>query len=192
MAMKRYSAFFKAPALLELHHQIRYAVSVFYSPSWLSQNLIISCLYTGHTSVSQWAKTYIHQLGVDTWCRLEDLLRVMHNRVGWRERFKGILTVKASWVASSSMARETVVQSQVESYQKLKKWYLIPPCLTLSIIRYLPRVEWSNLGKGVAPSSTPWCSSYWKESLQVALNYSHQLYLLTTLDLKTKMKLLVS
>ena len=27
------------------------------------------------------------------------------------------------------------VQSQVESYQRLKKWHLIPPCLTLSIIR---------------------------------------------------------
>ena len=37
------------------------------------------------------------------------------------------------------MARETGVQSQVESYQRLKKWYLIPPCLTLSIIRYVSR-----------------------------------------------------
>ena len=27
------------------------------------------------------------------------------------------------------------VQSQVKSYQKLKKWYLIPLCLTLCIIR---------------------------------------------------------
>ena len=26
------------------------------------------------------------------------------------------------------------VQSQVESYQRLKKWYLMPPCLTLSNI----------------------------------------------------------
>ena len=34
------------------------------------------------------------------------------------------------------MARETWVQSQVESYQRLKKLYLIPPRLTLSIIRY--------------------------------------------------------
>ena len=63
------------------------------------------------------------------------------------------------------MARETWVQSQVESYQRLKKWYLMPPCLTLSIIRYRSRVEWSNPGKGVAPSPTPWCSSYRKSSL---------------------------
>ena len=54
--------------------------------------------------------------------------------------------------------------------------YLIPPCLTLSNIRYISRVKWRNLGKGVAPSPTPWCSSYWKGSLLVALDYGHQLY----------------
>ena len=48
--------------------------------------------------------------------------------------------------------RETWVQSQVKSYQRLNKWYLIPPCLTLSIIRYESRVKWSNPRKGVAPS----------------------------------------
>ena len=50
---------------------------------------------------------------------------------------------------------------------KLKKWYLMPPCLTLSIIRYGSRVKWVNPTKGEAPSSTPWCSSYRKESLRV-------------------------
>ncbi len=49
------------------------------------------------------------------------------------------------------MVRETGLQSQVESYQKLTKWYLMPPCLTLSIIKYGSRVKWSNPGKGVAP-----------------------------------------
>ena len=34
------------------------------------------------------------------------------------------------------MVWETGVQSQVESYQRPKKWYLMLPCLTLSIIRY--------------------------------------------------------
>ena len=28
----------------------------------------------------------------------------------------------------------------------------MPPCLTLSIIRYEPRVKWSNTEKGAAPS----------------------------------------
>ena len=39
------------------------------------------------------------------------------------------------------------------------------------------RVKWSNPGKGVALFSTPWCSSLWKESILVALNYGHQLFL---------------
>ena len=50
----------------------------------------------------------------------------------------------------SPMAWET----QVESYQRLKKWYGIHPCLTLSIIRYISRVKLSNPGKGVATSFT--------------------------------------
>ena len=79
-------------------------------------------------------------------------------------------------VDCSPMARGTGVQSQVELYQRLKKWYLIPPCLTLSIIRYVSRVNWRNPGKGVVPSPTPQCSSYWKGSFRVALDYGRQLY----------------
>ena len=65
---------------------------------------------------------------------------------------------------------ETEVQSEVKSYQKLKKWYLMPPCLALSIIRWGSRVRCSNPGNGVAPSPTPRCISYWKGSLQVTLD----------------------
>ena len=56
------------------------------------------------------------------------------------------------WLECLPMAWETWVQFQVESYQRLKKWYLMPPCLTLRIIRYGSRVKWSYPGKGVAPS----------------------------------------
>ena len=45
-------------------------------------------------------------------------------------------------------------------------------CLTLSNIRYVSRVKWSNPGKGVAPSPTPQCSSYGKGSLLVILDYN--------------------
>ena len=76
----------------------------------------------------------------------------------------------------SPITRETGVQSQVESYQRLKMWYLIPPCLTLSIIRYLSKVKWSNPGKEVALYPTPMCSSYWKGSFRVALDYGCQIY----------------
>ena len=57
-----------------------------------------------------------------------------------------------------------------------KRYYLILPCLSLSIIRYISRVKWSYPGKGVAPSPTLRCSSYWKGSLWVALDYGCQLY----------------
>ena len=53
--------------------------------------------------------------------------------------------------------RETWVQSQVESYQRLKKWYLMPPYLTFCIIRYESMIKWSNPRNGVAPSPTPRC-----------------------------------
>ena len=52
---------------------------------------------------------------------------------------------------SPPITQETWVQSQVESCQRLKKWYLIHPCLKPSIIRYGSRVKWSNPEKGVAP-----------------------------------------
>ena len=74
-----------------------------------------------------------------------------------------------------SIVPETWVQSQVTSYQRLKKWYLMPPCLTLSMIRYGSRVKWSSPGKGVAPSPTPCWSSYRKGNPRVTLDYGHQL-----------------
>ena len=81
------------------------------------------------------------------------------------------------------MAQETWVQSPVESYQRLKKWYLMPPCLTLSIIRYWSRVKWINPGKGVAPSPTPWCSKLSKrEPSGHPRLWSPSLILLTSLQ----------
>ena len=50
------------------------------------------------------------------------------------------------------MVWETWVQSLVESYLSLKRWYLIPPCLALSIIRYGSRVSESIQGKEWHPS----------------------------------------
>ena len=46
------------------------------------------------------------------------------------------------------MARESRVQSQIESYQRLKNG----TCLARSIIKLGSRLKQSNLGKGVAPS----------------------------------------
>ena len=60
---------------------------------------------------------------------------------------------------------------------KTQKWYLMPPCLILNITRYGSRVKWSTPGKGVAPSPTPWCSSYRKGSLWITFDYGRQLTL---------------
>ena len=85
-----------------------------------------------------------------------------------------IMVYFAERLECSSIAQKTGVQSQVESYQRFKKWYLMPPCLALSIIRYGSRAKWSNPRKGVTPF--PGCSSYWKGNFQVTLDYGRQLY----------------
>ena len=54
---------------------------------------------------------------------------------------------------------------------------MVHACLTLSIIRYGSRVNGANPGKGVAPSLTPRCRSYWKGSLQVTLNHGWLTYI---------------
>ena len=91
--------------------------------------------------------------------------------------FKHSITALAYWVARSPMARDTRVQSQVESFHRFKKWYLMSSCLTLNIIRYVSRVKWRNSRKGVAHFPKPWCSSYWKGNLRITLDYGYQIYL---------------
>ena len=67
---------------------------------------------------------------------------------------KFLLVTISHWpsgVECLPMVWETWVRSQVTSYQRLLKWYLIPPSFTLSNIRYVSRVKWSKPGKGVVP-----------------------------------------
>ena len=78
-------------------------------------------------------------------------------------------------ILSSPIVRETGVQFQVDSHQRLEKVYLMSPCLTLSIIRQRSRVKWCNPGNGVVPSTTPRCISYCKGSLRVILDNGRQL-----------------
>ena len=80
---------------------------------------------------------------------------VLSIKVPIRKKSGNFFNDPCKWVESSPMVRETWVQSQVESYQRLLKWYLIPPYLTLRNIRYVSRVNWSNPEKGVVPSPMP-------------------------------------
>ena len=75
------------------------------------------------------------------------------------------------------MGRETWVQSLVESYQRLKKKMVLDASL-LNTQHYKVRIKGKveQSWEGVAPSPTPWCSSYWKGSLRVTLDYGRQLY----------------
>ena len=128
----------------------------------------------GRAKAGRPARTYIQQLCEDTGCCPEDLPRAMNYREEWRERVRDIRAASTIWwwwwhggqqktdtfsklrtlaqlVVCSPMTWKTRVQSQVESYQRLKKWYMMSPCLTLSVIRYVSRVKWSNPRKGVVP-----------------------------------------
>ena len=61
---------------------------------------------------------------------------------------------------------------------KTKKMVLDAALLNTHHYEVWIKGKWSNPGKGVAPFPTPPCSSYWKGSLRVTLDYGHQLYLL--------------
>ena len=56
--------------------------------------------------------------------------------------------------------------------QRLKKWFLMPPCLTRRMLKFVSRVKWNNPGNGVAPSPIPSSSykSYYSSSSTVFAN----------------------
>ena len=81
------------------------------------------------------------------------------------------------------MVQETGVQLQVESYQRLKKWYLIPPCLTLSTIRKGSSV---NLGvvtieKGAFGSSSTKVTNFTLLTMNISVYYESFLKVLVNL-----------
>ena len=60
---------------------------------------------------------------------------------------------------------------------KIQKCYMIPPCLTFSIIKHGSRVSGAIQRKWVAPFPTPQCRSYKKRNLQVTIDYGRSTYL---------------
>ena len=118
-----------------------------------------------HTLWSSFISCHVKQLSVHTW---------ETGRSDW-ERILG----KYGWPAHWPWGR--VFVNGPEDWGSISgrvipktKWYLISPC----IVRYVSRVKWSNRGKGVALFHTPRCSSYWKGSFRVALDYGRQLMVL--------------
>ena len=126
----------------------RGAVGVFYSPSRLGFLALMRNTWN-HTTVS---KLFVFDRNI--WYHMTVYKLFELSIVTWS--YNCLLSIIISYLKPYNklllMARETWVQSQVESYQRLKKWYLMPPRWTLSIIRLASRVKWSNPEKGVAPS----------------------------------------
>ena len=79
---------------------------------------------------------------------------------------------KSLLIATQNNATRIIYIKARSSHSKDSKMVLDATLLNSA----LSRVKRRNLGKGVAPSPTPWCSSYRKESLRVPLNYGCQLY----------------
>ena len=73
------------------------------------------------------------------------------------------------------MARKTWVQSQVKSYQRLKKMVLDASLLYTQHYKVWIKGKVEQSREGIAPSHIPWCSSYQKGRLGVTLDYGHQL-----------------
>ena len=97
-------------------------------------------------------------------------------RIGFIPFPRVLVRCEMQSVSSRIWTRITVSISYDDNHYttgtSIKKWYLMPPCLTLRIIRFVSRVKWSNPENGVVLSPTPWCCSYWKENLQFA-NFTH-------------------
>ena len=72
------------------------------------------------------------------------------------------------------------IPSRVILKTRKKKWYLIPPCLILSIKSYRSRVKWNNPRERVVPSPSPRFSCYWKGKPRVAFENSQPTLLLLT------------
>ena len=63
--------------------------------------------------------------------------------------------------------QETRVQSQIKSYQRLKKLVLDTSLLNTQHYKVQIKGKWNNSGKGVASSPIPWCSSYLKGAFRL-------------------------
>ena len=85
----------------------------------------------------QWDPSIATRDGRSVWTTKGTLLKNEPNLVTFYESILVLWTSQLTlWVEWLPLAQKTGVQSLVESYQRLKKWYLMPPYLTLSIIRY--------------------------------------------------------
>ena len=135
-------------------------------------------------------------------CSLENLPGAMTSREWWQERVKWTCAVSMPWCVRG----KDLTDHHYILYLLVGKVFanglgdlgsisghIIPKTLKMVLdtsllntqqykVRIKSKVEESR--KRVVPSPTPRCSSYWKGSILVALDYSPQLYLLNLLPNK--------
>ena len=104
-----------------------------------------------YTPIYIYIYTYICKNSIDTWSTaLDDVYSIIvpiYRPIGQVDR-----------VFADSPGVRASISGRV--IPKTQKWYLILPCLTISILRYVSSVKWRYPGKGVAHSPTPRCWSY--------------------------------
>ena len=83
------------------------------------------------------SRTYIQHFYADSGCNLEDLPGAMVDRDGWGRRVREIHAGDARWWWWWHIYM---------SVPKIKKWYLMPPGLTLTFIRYRSSVRGAIYG----------------------------------------------
>ena len=134
---------------------------------WRSRDELIS---HGWAKAGWPARTYIQQLCEDTGCSPGDLPEAMNDREGWRDKMMMMIVffTQSKFLRISKRLIGLMGRVFANGPGDLGS--------TLSNTRYVSKVKWSNPRKGVAPSPTLQCSSYWKGSLLVALDNGHQLY----------------
>ena len=120
--------------------------------------------------------------------------RWMIETVGKRETGRSVLMMRMIWyrvfwtigLVGRVFTNGLGAQGSIPGKVILKTQNMvINALLNIQHYKVLIKGKWSNPGKEVVPSPIPWYSSYWKRSLQVALNYGHQLFLLNTNNLRT-------
>ena len=91
--------------------------------------LVLSSSIHGPTSDGQQAKTYIHQLFVDTGCRLENLPKLIREEDTWWERIKGIheelmrmMMMMMIMNCKAEMMRQSLLQS---IYNESRTFYFL-------------------------------------------------------------------
>ena len=102
--------------------QTRHAGHCWGNSDGLINNVLLWTPIHECSSVGQSAKTSIQQLSVNTGCRLEDVLGVMDDRCGWRERVKEICTEKITTNLGADLYHRVEIQTFTQECKPIEQY----------------------------------------------------------------------